>query len=92
GIQMILGAGFVRAVTASALPPLRPGVDQPDCVVVSAEYPEGFLATFTVNYAAMKRTGRAGPAPTGEERAPPAGPKRVRCARFRKSTRAATTS
>ena len=28
-----------------------------------------------------ERTGRAGPAPTGEERAPPAGPKRVRCAR-----------
>ncbi|MBZ2179414.1 MAG: hypothetical protein K7J47_17095 [Acidobacteria bacterium] len=30
---------------------------------------------------AQKRTGRAGPAPTGEELAPPAGPKRVRCAR-----------
>ena len=30
---------------------------------------------------AQKRTGRAGPAPTGEELAPPAGPKRVRRAR-----------
>jgi antitoxin (DNA-binding transcriptional repressor) of toxin-antitoxin stability system len=34
---------------------------------------------------AQKRTGRAGPAPTGEELAPPAGPKRVRCARFLRS-------
>ena len=32
-----------------------------------------------------KRTGRGGPAPKGEERAPPAGPKRVRCARFLRS-------
>lgn len=58
GIQMIMGAGFVKAVTASALPPLRAGVDQPDCVVVSAEYPEGFLGVFTVNYAAMKYQSR----------------------------------
>ncbi len=58
GIQMIMGAGFVKAVTASALPPLRAGVDQPDCVVVSAEYPEGFLGIFTVNYAAMKYQSR----------------------------------
>lgn len=58
GIQMIMGAGFVKSVTASALPPLRAGVDQPDCVVVSAEYPEGFLGIFTVNYAAMKYQSR----------------------------------
>jgi len=58
GIQMIMGAGFVKAVNASALPPLRAGVDQPDCVVVSAEYPEGFLGVFTVNYAAMKYQSR----------------------------------
>jgi predicted dehydrogenase len=58
GIQMIMGAGFVKAVTASALPPVRAGVDQPDCVVVSAEYPEGFLGVFTVNYAAMKYQSR----------------------------------
>lgn len=58
GIQMIMGAGFVKAVTASALTPLRAGVDQPECVVVSAEYPEGFLGIFTVNYAAMKYQSR----------------------------------
>ncbi len=58
GIQMIMGAGFVKAVTASALTPLRAGVDQPECVVVSAEYPEGFLGVFTVNYAAMKYQSR----------------------------------
>ena len=32
----------------------------------------------------QKRTGRVGPAPMGEGLAPPAGPKRVRCARFQK--------
>jgi predicted dehydrogenase len=48
----------VKAVTASALTPLRAGVDQPECVVVSAEYPEGFLGVFTVNYAAMKYQSR----------------------------------
>jgi hypothetical protein len=36
-----------------------------------------------------KRTGRAGPAPTSEELAPPAGPERVRCARGSKSAQAA---
>lgn len=54
GIQMLMGAGYVKAVTAAGLPALRPGGDLPDCAVVSAEYPEGFLATFTVNYAAMR--------------------------------------
>ena len=36
-----------------------------------------------------KRTGRAGSASTGEELAHPAGPKRVRCARFLRSAQAA---
>ena len=40
-------------------------------------------------YLSDKRTGRAGTAPTGEELAYPAGPKRVRCARFFKSAQAA---
>ncbi|MCA2971146.1 MAG: hypothetical protein INH43_21730, partial [Acidobacteriaceae bacterium] len=38
----------------------------------------------------QKRTGRAGPAPTGEELAHPAEPKRVRCARIPQETAEAT--
>ncbi len=39
----------------------------------------------------LKRTGRAGPAPTGEELAPPAEPKRVRCARVPQKLRTRVT-
>jgi predicted dehydrogenase len=53
GIHMLMGAGYPRAVTASAGRIHKPNVDLPECVVVVAEYPEDFLAVFTINYAAM---------------------------------------
>jgi predicted dehydrogenase len=53
GIQMLMGAGFPSAVTAAAGKPHKKGVDQPESVVATAEYPEDFVAVFTVNYAAM---------------------------------------
>lgn len=53
GINMLMGAGYPRAVTASAGRIHKPNVDLPECVVVVAEYPEDFLAIFTINYAAM---------------------------------------
>lgn len=53
-IHMIMDAGFPTAVTASACGGHMDGADQPESVVVVAEYPEDFLAVFTINYAAMK--------------------------------------
>ena len=54
GIHMLMGAGFPVAVNASAGKPHKPGVDQPESVVAIAEYPEDFIAVFSVNYAAMQ--------------------------------------
>jgi predicted dehydrogenase len=53
-IHMIMDAGYPSAVTAAAGKPHKPGVDQPESWVVTAEYPEDFVAVFTINYAAMK--------------------------------------
>jgi len=54
GIHMLMGAGYPAAVNASAGKPHKPGVDQPESVVATAEYPEDFIAVFTINYAAMR--------------------------------------
>jgi predicted dehydrogenase len=54
GIHMLMGAGFPSAVNASAGKPHKPGVNQPESVVAIAEYPEDFIATFSINYAAMQ--------------------------------------
>jgi len=54
GIHMLMGAGYPVAVNASAGKPHKPGVDQPESVVATAEYPEDFIAVFTINYAAMR--------------------------------------
>jgi predicted dehydrogenase len=53
GIHMLMGAGFPSAVNASGGKPHKPGVDQPESVVAIAEYPQDFVAVFTVNYASM---------------------------------------
>lgn len=53
-IHMIMDAGYPSAVTAAAGKPHKPGVDQPESWVVTAEYPEDFVAVFTINYAAMQ--------------------------------------
>jgi predicted dehydrogenase len=58
GIQMLMGAGAPSAVTAAAGKPHKQGVDQPESVVAIAEYPEDFVAVFTVNYAAMQYKSR----------------------------------
>jgi predicted dehydrogenase len=54
GIHMLMSAGFPSAVTAAANKPHKARVDQPESVVVIAEYPEDFLGVFTINYAAMQ--------------------------------------
>jgi predicted dehydrogenase len=53
GIHMLMGATFPSAVNASAGKPHKAGVNTPESVVATAEYPEDFLATFAINYAAM---------------------------------------
>ena len=53
GIHMLMGSGPPLAVTALGGKPHREGFDTPESVTVSAEYPEDYLATFSINYAAM---------------------------------------
>jgi predicted dehydrogenase len=49
GIHMLLGAGYPSAVTAASGRPHKEGVDTPESVVVTAEYPEDFIAVFSIN-------------------------------------------
>ena len=56
-IHMIMDAGYPSAVNASACGGHIEGADRPESVVVTAEYPEDFLAVFTINYAAMRYPG-----------------------------------
>jgi len=53
GIHLLMNATYPSAVNASAGKIHKPDVDTPQSVVVIAEYPQDFLATFTINYAAM---------------------------------------
>jgi predicted dehydrogenase len=58
GIHMLMNAGYPLAVTAAAGKPHRTGFDTPESVAVTAEYPEDFIAVFTINYAAMRYRSR----------------------------------
>ena len=58
GIHLLMNAGYPLAVTAAAGKPHRTGYDTPESVVATAEYPEDFIAVFTINYAAMKYRSR----------------------------------
>jgi predicted dehydrogenase len=54
GIHLLMNASYPLAVTAAAGRPHKALVDTPESVVVTAEYPEDFIAVFTINYAAMR--------------------------------------
>ncbi len=54
GIHLLMDASYPVAVNASANKPQRPGFDTPESVCVIAEYPEDFIAAFSINYAAMR--------------------------------------
>jgi predicted dehydrogenase len=54
GIHLLMNASYPLAVNASANKQHAARGDTPESVVVSAEYPEDFLAVFTINYAAMR--------------------------------------
>jgi predicted dehydrogenase len=58
GIHLLMNASYPVAVTASANKPHREGFDTPETAVAIAEYPEDFIATFSVNYAAMRYKSR----------------------------------
>ncbi len=58
GIHLLMGAGYPAAVNASAGKVHKASVDTPESVVAIAEYPEDFIAAFTVNYAAMQYKSR----------------------------------
>jgi predicted dehydrogenase len=58
GIHMLMAASYPLAVTAAAGKPHKDGVDTPESVVVTAEYPEDFIAVFSINYAAMRYKSR----------------------------------
>jgi predicted dehydrogenase len=53
GIHLLMNAGYPLAVNASAGRVHKEKVDTPELAVVITEYPEDFLAVFTINYAAM---------------------------------------
>lgn len=53
GIHMLMNAAYPSAVNASGGKPHRSGFDTPESAVVIAEYPEDFIAVFSINYAAM---------------------------------------
>jgi hypothetical protein len=53
GIHLLMNAGYPLAVNSSAGGVHKEKVDTPESVVVVAQYPEDFLAVFTINYAAM---------------------------------------
>lgn len=58
GIHLLMNASYPLAVNASAGRVHKQGWDTPESVVVIAEYPEDFIATFSINYAAMKYRSR----------------------------------
>jgi predicted dehydrogenase len=58
GIHLLMNAGYPSAVTAAAGKPHKEGFDTPESVVATAEYPEDFIAVFSINYAAMRYKSR----------------------------------
>ena len=53
GIHFLMNASYPIAVNASGGKPHKEGVDTPEEVVAIAEYPEDFIAAFSINYGAM---------------------------------------
>lgn len=58
GIHLLMAASYPLAVTASANAIQKKEFDQPESMITIAEYPEGFVGIFTVNYAAMRYKSR----------------------------------
>lgn len=54
GVNMLMNASYPSAVTALAAPAQKAGTDTPLAVTTAADYPEGFVAVFSINHAAMR--------------------------------------
>lgn len=53
-IHLLMNASYPLSVTAAANKPHRKGFDLPESAVATAEYPDDFIAVFSINYAAMQ--------------------------------------
>jgi predicted dehydrogenase len=53
-IQWLMGSRAPLAVTCTGIRPNLPGVEVPETATIAIEYPENFLATFTLGYKAME--------------------------------------
>ena len=58
GIHLLMNASYPLAVTATANKIQKTEFDTPESMITAAEYPEQFVGTFTINYAAMKYKSR----------------------------------
>lgn len=56
-IHWFLNARYPAAVTATGIRPNIAGAEVPETCTMSVEYPEGFLAVFTLGYQAMRYAG-----------------------------------
>jgi predicted dehydrogenase len=53
-INMLMGSSFPGAVTCSGIAPNVEGAEIPETATMTIEYPENFLAVFTIGYKAMR--------------------------------------
>lgn len=53
-INMIMGSSYPSAVTCSGISPNVEGAEIPETATMLVEYPENFLAVFTIGYKAMR--------------------------------------
>ncbi|MCC6389810.1 MAG: Gfo/Idh/MocA family oxidoreductase [Bryobacterales bacterium] len=56
-IHWFQNSTYPLAVTASSIKPNIPGAEVPETATMSVEYPEGYLAIFTLGYQAMRYAG-----------------------------------
>jgi len=56
-IQWFMGSKYPTAVTASGMTPNIKGAEVPETCTMSVEFPEGYLAIFTLGYQAMRYAG-----------------------------------
>jgi predicted dehydrogenase len=56
-IHWLMNSTYPLAVTATGMRPNIPGAEVPETCMMSVEYPEGYMANFTLGYQAMRYAG-----------------------------------
>jgi predicted dehydrogenase len=56
-IHWLMNSTYPLAVTAAGMRPNIPGAEVPETCMMSVEYPEGYMANFTLGYQAMRYAG-----------------------------------